>query len=103
MRSLVGHRRPRPEQDAPDREVGIVHSRDRVRCYLRLILDNPEDYSTIEQQQLHDHVAAAPGITAVGGISRHPKGGYAVIVERTGDDLGPLLVYLRSHGYRTVL
>jgi hypothetical protein len=74
-----------------------------MSLYLRLLLQDRESYSTDEVERLRSALAAAPGVADVGRIERHPRGGYAVFVERSaGDDLDGLLVYLRGRGYLAV-
>ncbi|MDQ3365027.1 MAG: hypothetical protein M3680_06335 [Myxococcota bacterium] len=70
--------------------------------FLHLLLETPETYTNAEQENLHDCLMVAPGITAVSRVERHPKGGYAAFVENTGD-LGPMLEHLEAYGYRPAI
>jgi hypothetical protein len=72
--------------------------------YLRIVVDAaPEDYSESEQQRLRECITSAPGITEVKTIARHPKGGYSVTAERTGDTVEQIVSHLEDLGYRLVL
>jgi hypothetical protein len=73
-----------------------------MRLYLRLLLDGVETYSDAEQAALRECLTTTPGITLVKRIERHPRGGYAVFIERTGD-LVLTLEHLTTRGYRHVL
>jgi hypothetical protein len=73
-----------------------------MHLYLRLMCEQPETYSAAEQAELQDCLATAPGIESIARVERHPRGGYAVHVQRTAD-AGPLLAYLAAAGYRVVI
>ena len=73
-----------------------------MQLYLRLLPDETLTYSDAEQAALRDCLTTTPGIAEVKRIERHPKGGYAVFIERTGD-LAPTLEHLAARGYRAVL
>ena len=75
-----------------------------MHLYLRIIVDAAqENYSESEQQRLEECVAAAPGITGVKKITRHPKGGYSVTADRQGDTVEQIVSHFQSAGYRLVL
>jgi hypothetical protein len=77
---------------------------DYMHLYLRIILDSgPESYSTAEEQQLRDCLTSAPGVETVKEIKRHPRGGYSVTMERTGDTIDPLISYISASRYRAVI
>ena len=80
--------------------------------YLRVLrMDVPENYSPSEQQQLLACLVAAPGVGVVKELKQHPKGGYAVAVERKEQPLESLrehageqiVEHLLAHGYRAVI
>ena len=73
-----------------------------MHLYLRLLLDAAATYSDVEQAALRECLGATPGIDEVKRIEPHPRGGYAVFVERTGD-LAPTIEHLAARGYRAVL
>ena len=71
---------------------------------LRIIHDRgPENYSTEEQLQLRSCLGSAPCIETIKELKRHPRGGYSVTVEQTGDDVDSLVSHVTSHGYRVVI
>ncbi|MHA3774768.1 ATP-grasp domain-containing protein [Verrucomicrobiota bacterium sgz303538] len=74
-----------------------------MRLYLRIIRkEGHEEYTTDEKHRLHELLVSVPGIEMVRELSRHPRGGYSVIVEHTGDAFETLVSYIESGGYRAV-
>lgn len=69
--------------------------------YLRLIRETqPTDYTSIGLQQLQTCLAAAPGVETIKTVELHPKGGFSVTFESSGDPCYPVIEHLLSHGYR---
>jgi hypothetical protein len=50
-------------------------------------------------QSLATLVASAPGVRSVSKVTRHPKGGYSVIVQMSQSAIETAFVYLASNGY----
>jgi len=71
-----------------------------MRCYLRLIPALP---AADDEHALRLRLQSAPGVTAIGEVERHSKGGYAVVIEATSGGTEQLVVYLREHGYLAVI
>ena len=75
-----------------------------MRLPLRLILDRTsESYSPAEQSLLSSCLRSAPGVESATEPTRHPRGGYSVVVQYAGDSPDTLAAHLLSYGYRFVL
>jgi hypothetical protein len=61
--------------------------------------DLPDLYTEAEMQSLATLVASAPGVRSVSKVTRHPKGGYSVIVQMSQSAIETAFVYLASNGY----
>ena len=75
-----------------------------MHLYLRIIRNQgPESYTIAEERELRAGLSLAPGLDLVKELQRHPRGGYAVTLERTGAPLEPWLERLAAAGFRAAI
>jgi hypothetical protein len=72
-----------------------------MRIYLRLVNAASNDNAESEEQHLRSLLKSAPGTQSVTSIEKHPKGGYAVVLEALETDA--IVAHVSSHGYDTVI
>jgi hypothetical protein len=72
--------------------------------YLRLMKrDGPDSYSDSEQLALGSLLKTSPGVQDVKSVERHPRGGYAAILEVDSERRGELADHVSSHGLMLVM
>lgn len=75
-----------------------------MRFELRLLkAAEPETYSSEEVEGLRSCLSSAPWIEEVTELARHPKGGYAAVVQLREGLYEPLIECLWVAGYRLAI
>jgi hypothetical protein len=75
-----------------------------MHLYLRLMKrDGPDSYSASEQLVLGSFLKTSPGVQEVKSVERHPKGGYAAVLDVDSERRGELADHVSSHGLMMVM
>lgn len=74
-----------------------------MHLYIRVLLEHGgEGCTSEEQERVRAIFDRAPSVNVVKDVHRHPKGGYAVLLDVEKEALDQLVEYIPANGLRSV-